>query len=530
MYLNPEYLSATRAAEQELVLLHGWGSNREIWRPLLASVRDWANVTLLNVPGCAPALGQADEFELADVLAAILAAAPERAVYLGWSLGGQLALELAARSPRRVAAVVTVCSNVRFVADADWPGMDAGTFAQFQASCMADTPAALRRFDTLQAGGAQRPRQLCRQLQNQRSGPAGNELLAGLAWLAQLDQRQLVQKLGQPQLHLLAANDGLAPAALEPALRQLLSGVVLARVEILPAASHVAPLVSADRLAASTREFLAGAGLLDERVINEAGPAKKEVASSFSRAAHSYDSVAKLQQDVGRQLLEVLDRRPQESPAVVLDLGCGTGFFQPELRARFPGAALIGLDLAQGMVEYARARTTNDSTWLVGDAESLPLASDSVDLVFSSLAIQWCHRPELLFAEIARVLKPGGRCVFTTLGPDTLHELRHAWAAVDAHQHVNSFLPSAALEAAAALVPGIGLALCTRRHCMRYARVGELLSELKALGAHNMNRGRPAGLTSRKTLLGMLQAYETRREGGLLPATYEVFFGEVDKV
>jgi malonyl-CoA O-methyltransferase len=182
------------------------------------------------------------------------------------------------------------------------------------------------------------------------------------------------------------------------------------------------------------------------------------------------------------------------------------------------------------MVEYARAHAAGGAHWLVGDAESLPLAADSVDLVFSSLAIQWCHRPQQLFAELGRVLRPGGRCVFTTLGPDTLRELRQAWAAVDDRQHVNTFLPPQQLAAAAASVPGIRLSLRARRHCMQYARVGELLAELKTLGAHNMNRGRPEGLTSRKTLQGMLQAYEQWRVEGLLPATYDVIFGVVETI
>ena len=188
------------------------------------------------------------------------------------------------------------------------------------------------------------------------------------------------------------------------------------------------------------------------------------------------------------------------------------------------------MDLAPGMVRYARARQDRDSLWLVGDAEALPLAAGSVDLVFSSLAFQWCHQPEKLFAELARVLAPRGRCFFTSLGPETLCELRSAWAAVDAHQHVNRFLPLAELEAAARLVPGMQLSLSTRYHRMEYTRVGELLNELKTLGEHNMNRYRPAGLTSRRTLQGMLAAYEAQREGGLLPATYEVIVGEVQRL
>ena len=179
------------------------------------------------------------------------------------------------------------------------------------------------------------------------------------------------------------------------------------------------------------------------------------------------------------------------------------------------------------MIAYARDRFGGDTQWLVGDAEALPLAAGSVDLVFSSLAFQWCYQPQKLFAELARILTPEGRCLFTSLGPDTLHELRTAWAAVDAHQHVNRFLPLDQLEEAASRVPGMRLSLDREYYRMEYDRVGELLTELKTLGAHNMNRDRPAGLTSRRVMQGMLAAYEAQRVSGLLPATYEVIFGEV---
>jgi malonyl-CoA O-methyltransferase len=327
----------------------------------------------------------------------------------------------------------------------------------------------------------------------------------------------------------LAEHDGLVPAALESALVELLGQTPSAQVHLLRAASHLAPLDSAPQIAGLTRDFLDQMGLLQAPEVGNEAPAKKDVSSSFSRAAQSYDSVAKLQREVGRRLLTHLEAGGPD-PIAVLDMGCGTGFFRRDLSSRYPGATYIGLDLAPGMVEYARARSSGDSLWIVGDAESLPFATESVDIVFSSLAVQWCYRPERFFAELARVLKPGGRCVFTTLGPETLHELRQAWEAVDPHQHVNTFLPAAELMAAAGRIPGIALTLETERHSMQYQRVGELLAELKSLGAHNMNRHRPVGLTSRKTLQGMLLAYEVWRVDGLLPASYDVIFGEVKKV
>lgn len=528
MPLHYEYLPATGTPRQDIVLLHGWGCNREVWRPLLVLLRPWANITLMDIPGSAPGRSSGKVPDLPELLAALLDCCPRKAVYVGWSLGGVLGAALAARYPERVRALVTLCSNPMFVAADDWPGMDGGVFRAFSTGMEQQPAATLKRFDSLQVTGARHPRKLLRQLQSLGRQPASGELLAGLKWLESLDMREALPELKPPQLHLLAAEDALVPAAIARLLESQLAATPAASVKVLASSSHLAPLDVPELLAEEIRIFLEGSGTSSERPGAEPELEKKAVAASFSRAATQYDSVARLQRNVGERLLTYLDGWSIE-PARVLDLGCGTGHFCPSLTERYPRAQYLGLDLASGMVEYARTRSPGDCDWLVADAESLPLASESIDLVFSSLAVQWCLRPEHLFAELSRILRPGGKCVFTSLAPNTLFELRSAWAAVDSHQHVNTFLPTADLLAAVERIPATELAIEEQVFGMEYARVRDLLDELKTLGAHNMNRSRPAGLTSRRALQGMLQAYEARRCNGVLPATYDVIFGVLEK-
>lgn len=528
MDLLREYLPATGEARQELVLLHGWASNREIWRPLLARLRTWASVTLLDIPGADPAYSGGDTPELDEILTAILAAAPPQAVYIGWSLGGQLALSLASTQPERVTAVVSLCSNPCFVARDNWPGMPRDVYQSFCDSYGENPAATLQRFHALQVRGSSRHRSLLRDLRRMGAGACGASLARGLTFL-QLDHRQTLNTLPQPQLYLLAENDELVPNQCHAALSQCLTSQREASVApLLPGVGHLAVWEAADEVAVEVENFLKANKLYRELYCSAQPLDKIDVAASFSRSARSYDSVASLQREVGTRLLGSLEQVPAE-PERILDLGCGTGYFSTALRERYPQADYIGLDLAQGMIDVARQRYPDAAHWMVGDAESLPLAASSVDLVFSSLAIQWCYQPRNLFAELARVLRPGGRCVFTSLGPETLRELRAAWAAVDEHQHVNTFLPAQALESAVGTLPEVALGLEAETFSMEYPRVRDLLAELKTLGAHNVNRDRPAGLTGRKALQGMLDAYEQWRTRGQLPATYDVLFGVLEK-
>lgn len=255
-------------------------------------------------------------------------------------------------------------------------------------------------------------------------------------------------------------------------------------------------------------------------------PDKRQVAASFSRAAASYDSVAELQRAVGSELL---GRLPADrSPARWLDLGCGTGYFSRVLGERFNASEGLALDIAQGMLKHARP-LGGATHFIAGDAERLPLQDASCDLVFSSLAVQWCADFRAVLSEANRVLKPGGVLAFASLCVGTLYELRDSWRQVDGLVHVNRFREFSTYQqrCAASGMNVISLQSCP--HVLHYPDVRSLTHELKALGAHNLNPGRPGGLTGRARIMGLIDAYEQFRQAQGLPATYQVVYAVLEK-
>src|SRR5882757_11003506 len=248
------------------------------------------------------------------------------------------------------------------------------------------------------------------------------------------------------------------------------------------------------------------------------------VRRSFDRAAKTYDAAAVLHTEVRENLLQRLQLTTLE-PRVVLDAGAGTGHASRSLQRRYPKARVIALDSSQKMLHEAKRQ----QSWLrpfervCADAELLPLADGSVDLILSNLMLQWCN-PDHVFAEFRRVLAPHGLLSFTTLGPDTLRELRHAWAETDSRTHVHQFIDMH--DIGDALVRG-GFAspvLDVERYTLTYLDVRRVAADLKATGAHNASRDRPRGLTGRRQFAAVETAYETLRKDGRLPATYEVVF------
>ena len=250
------------------------------------------------------------------------------------------------------------------------------------------------------------------------------------------------------------------------------------------------------------------------------------VRASFDRASASYEAAAGLQARVAAELLERLAVFAF-APGVVLDLGAGTGRVARELKRRYRRALVIALDLAPGMLREARRY---QQWWrrferVCGDALRLPLADASVDVVFSSLMLQWCEPLDTALAECRRVLKPDGFFAFSTFGPDTLHELRGAWASADGYNHVNHFVDVHEVGDALVRAGFMEPVLDVDRVEVGYPDALSLMRDLKAIGAHNVTAGRPRALAGRARLKRMQDAYEALRRDDRLPATYEVIYG-----
>src|SRR5665213_282869 len=261
---------------------------------------------------------------------------------------------------------------------------------------------------------------------------------------------------------------------------------------------------------------------------------RRAVVRSFSRAAPHYEAAAGLQRRVRSELLARLQYFRLE-PQRVLDLGAGAGPAAQLLQRRFRDAQVLALDIAEGML-----RAAPDRRWpwhwawpwrrprfarICGDAAALPLASRSIDLIYSNLMLQWCDRPDEVFRELARVLRPGGVLLFSTFGPDTLSELRSAWAEADDHSHVSLFADMQQL-ADGLMRAGFAETVTGLEHYrLHYADAHALMGELKELGARNATRTRNRGLTGRARMQTMLAAYERTRTPAGLPATFEVIFG-----
>ena len=262
----------------------------------------------------------------------------------------------------------------------------------------------------------------------------------------------------------------------------------------------------------------------------------------FERAAPHYDAADALAREVARRMDERLDYI-RLSPQRVLDLGCGTGADLPRLAERFPAATLLAADFAPAMLARAGVRLRPQGGGLlrrliggrpaaaphfVADARALPLARASLGLVWSNLMLPALDDPLPAFREVHRTLQVDGLFMFSTLGPDTLRELRAvlpAAAGERVHRFIDMHDLGDALVQAGFSDPVMDMEIVT----LTYPDLDTLLQDLRHSGGANAATSRPRGLSGRREWAEARAAYERLRRDGRLPATFEIIQGHAWK-
>ncbi len=254
---------------------------------------------------------------------------------------------------------------------------------------------------------------------------------------------------------------------------------------------------------------------------------KNSVRRHFERAANSYDAAAILQKEIARRLASRLDYI-KLTPQRALDVGSGTGFITTDLLNRYPKSSIISLDLALNMAR----KSSQCGRWLrrpqvvCADAEHLPIKAESVDLIISSLMLQWSNDLDNVFGGFHAALAPGGLLLFASFGPDTLMEVRESWAKVDDLPHASEFADmhdiGDSLLQAGFIDPVTDMEVIT----MTYASVRQLMRDIKQIGASNSMANRQKGLMGKQKLSAFEQAYEQfKTTDGLYPASWEIIYG-----
>ena len=263
-----------------------------------------------------------------------------------------------------------------------------------------------------------------------------------------------------------------------------------------------------------------------------------QVGRRFSRVAESYDQADFFAREVDRRMQERLDYVKVE-PKRILDLGCSRGGSFASLAARYPDAQLLGLDIAPAMLQVDHAARPSWQRWLglgrqneaqrlAGDAANLPLKSQSTAIVWSNLLLHWLDDPLPALTEAHRVLEVGGLLMFSTLGPDSLKELRIAFS--DGYAHTQRFID---MHDLGDMLVGCGFAdpvMDMEVLTLTYDGFNEMLDELRAAGSGCAMKARRHGLTGRQAWERARAAYESQRANGKLPATVEIVYGHAWKV
>lgn len=259
---------------------------------------------------------------------------------------------------------------------------------------------------------------------------------------------------------------------------------------------------------------------------------RRRVKHSFGRQAHEYDRHADVQKRVITRFMEIMP--PMEAgPDRILDLGTGTGMLLCRLSGVFPGACLVGIDLAPEMSLMARQKMprNGNSHSLSADAEQLPFADGSFDLIVSTSTFQWLDKLDSAFREALRVLRPGGRFFFAMFGESTLFELKNSYRGALAtfgrqrEDRAHNFHSVREAEESLARAGFGGCRVMSEKYVEYHENVPSLLRSLKKIGAGSAAGVGLRGLAGRRVMQDMIESYvRIYGSDGMIPATYEVIY------
>lgn len=241
------------------------------------------------------------------------------------------------------------------------------------------------------------------------------------------------------------------------------------------------------------------------------------VEKSLAAAARTYDGSAKIPNLIADRLLDRLDFI-RLKPTWIMDFGMRTGYAIRHLKKRYNMASMVvGMESSLPMLLQGR-------NGVVGEYTSLPFADCSIDLIFSNLTFHWSVNLQQTLKECRRVLKPKGLLLFSTMGPETLKELRESFS--DGKWHVHAFHDMHDVGDILTYLSFIDPVMDMQQLTVHYSSIFQLLKDLKLTGAHNAAKGRCKGLMGKMNWQCMLKSYEEQRnEGGTLPVTLEVIYG-----
>ncbi len=548
-----ERYAQSASARKPLLLIPGWSCDAEIFDwiiPGLAQHFVIYSAEIVDLP-------ESVEFDalVEDLYQAFYSQVTQPSAILGWSLGGNIALSLAHRSWQLndglIDSAVLLGSSPSFIQRDDFElGMPVATFNAFQAAVQKNTAKGLKRFDLLQVQGFTEKQALLKQSIADYRASRGEKawsqesLIRGLDLLAEFDQRdiyaQLASAVDAPRIKaLFAEGDALVNSSVVEHLKQHVQGAN-SRIEFskIENAGHLFFLTDTDKVFDACLSMLPVSVSQSESF--HLAAEKQKVAAAFSKAAVNYDQSADVQCTIAQQLLDNVSAYThsleQAKSLNIVDAGCGTGYWTERLLTISNDkkvSNVTGVDFAEGMLNFAKSHHTQVPHWLKADLESMPLLPGQTDIIFSSLAIQWCEDLTQLFSSWYELLAAGGSAFVATLGPETLLELSQSFAVVDDEPHVNEFAPVEALLSAAKQ-SGFSISLCqSSKEIIEYDHALGLMKDLKNIGAQTVigqseQAKRPMTKEKLKTLA---KAYENFRDpiSGLLPATYDVIYLHLQK-